>query len=179
MQGPQRRNRADRKGMNTLVFASGCALRNVRCSDADSRKYERKVQQPPARKYSVADILSGIRAFAGEEGSCPTFRANNKKSGWLHKPVSAGKVRAMKVENLAWQAMRGSALRASGRAETPCVPRRLARGYPAPLHPRSGKSPYRKSCAVTIATAFQLRQFAFFAAQNSSCVSSSQSRAAR
>ena len=46
------------------------------------------------------------------------------------------KVEQVKVKIRRWQAMRGSAPWALGGAFLPRAPRRLARGYPAPLHPR-------------------------------------------
>ena len=122
--------------MSTLVFSPFCAMRNVQCSRAPLRKNERKVQQPPARKYSAPDIVSGIRALAGAEGSCPTFPAKNNKSGWSANPKAAGKVRAMKVEKVGWQAMSGSALGDFGGAETPCDPLGMA-GAVQPRAPRA------------------------------------------
>ena len=113
-----------------------CALQIVQCGVFLLPKFDQKVLPSPARKYISYDIVSVIRALAGEEGSCPTFQWKKNKSGRSSKIKAAGIERAMKVEKVCWQAMRGSARRASGGAEIPCAPRGLARGHPAPLHPR-------------------------------------------
>ena len=121
-------------GLVSSGFPVGfCALRSVQCGVFLLPKFDRKVQFPPARKYCQFDILSPIRAMAGVEGSCPTFLANNKKSGTYNAVRCVG---GMKVEEVGLQGMRGSALRASGKSVSPCDPRGLA-GAIQPRAPRS------------------------------------------